>query len=292
MTDGRTLSLDVPVHYLSIDGPPERTFVLVHGLGGSHANFLPVLRGLSAKGRVLVPDLAGFGRTPRGDRPSTIDRHLALLGEFLDALCPTPVTLVGNSMGGFLSIQLAARSPQKVRDVVLLDPAVPLGPGARIDPATAVTFGMLVIPGLSVRMMQRRRHEIGPEAMVHEFLSLCVRDMTRIDPAVIDAHTALARERAGLPWADKVFVESARSLLARLFQRESLYARASSVRSPVLLVHGAHDRLISVHSAREIARRNPGWTYLERSDLGHVPQLEDPAWLVDEIHRWRDARPH
>ena len=60
-----------PVHWVDFggrDGGP--TFVLVHGLGGSHLNWALVAPGLADRGRVVAVDLAGFGLTPAGGRPT------------------------------------------------------------------------------------------------------------------------------------------------------------------------------------------------------------------------------
>ena len=64
----RTADVDGPVAYREWDGPPGTTFVLLHGLGGSHLNWVEAAPGLAGLGRVLAPDLPGFGRSPRGAR--------------------------------------------------------------------------------------------------------------------------------------------------------------------------------------------------------------------------------
>ena len=58
------------------------------------------------------------------------------------------------------------------------------------------------------------------------------------------------------------------------------------VRAPVLLLHGEKDRLVSVHSAREAAARNPGWRLEVLPDVGHVPQLEAPEAVADLMLDW------
>src|SRR4051812_46724805 len=118
----RTIDLDGLVHYADFggDGPP---IVLVHGLGGSHLNWLPVAPALAAHGRVVPLDLAGHGR-PRSRkadpakglaaRSAGVDDNRLLLGRFLDEVARGPATLIGNSMGGYLSIATAAAWPTKV----------------------------------------------------------------------------------------------------------------------------------------------------------------------------------
>ena len=69
----RTVDLGGPVHFADFGGSGP-TMVLVHGLGGSHLNWLAVGPALAARARVLAPDLAGFGRTPLA--ASNPDREL------------------------------------------------------------------------------------------------------------------------------------------------------------------------------------------------------------------------
>ncbi|MFY9588857.1 MAG: alpha/beta fold hydrolase, partial [Actinomycetota bacterium] len=84
--ESRWIELDGPVHYAAWDGPSEGpTFVLVHGLGGSHANWMSVGPALAERGRVLAVDLAGFGRTPPAGRRSTIGANRRLLHRFIHA---------------------------------------------------------------------------------------------------------------------------------------------------------------------------------------------------------------
>ena len=98
----RTADLDGPVHYREWEGPRETTFVCVHGLGGSSLNWVSVAPALSRHGRVLAPDLLGFGYTPRQGRPSTLSSNQKLLSRFIRRMVAGPVVVVG--------IRWAARS--------------------------------------------------------------------------------------------------------------------------------------------------------------------------------------
>jgi pimeloyl-ACP methyl ester carboxylesterase len=79
----RTADLDGPVRYREWPGPPGPTFVCVHGLGGTHLNWLAVAPELSGRGRVIAIDLAGFGYTPRAGRSSGLPANRRLLSRFL-----------------------------------------------------------------------------------------------------------------------------------------------------------------------------------------------------------------
>src|SRR5262249_37385946 len=104
----RTVDVDGPVAYRQwgdddsgSDGP---TFVCVHGLGGSHLNWMGVAPGLAHTGRVLALDLMGFGFPPRAGRSSSLSSNRSMLSRFIQEMAEPPVILVGNSMGAALSL--------------------------------------------------------------------------------------------------------------------------------------------------------------------------------------------
>src|SRR2546427_12457671 len=95
----RTIDLDGPVHYADFGGTGP-TLVLVHGLGGSHLNWMAVAPALARGARVLAVDLAGFGRTPLGERSADVHAHRVLLDRFLEAGAAGPAGCVRESVGG------------------------------------------------------------------------------------------------------------------------------------------------------------------------------------------------
>jgi pimeloyl-ACP methyl ester carboxylesterase len=99
----------------------------------------------------------------------------------------------------------------------------------------------------------------------------------------------LLEERQDVDGMDRAFLAAARSLL-RVLADPRRYRRAmASIDVPVLLVHGDRDRLVPVASAREIARRHPAWRYVELAGVGHVPQLQVPDRVAQELLGWLAA---
>ena len=86
LPDIRSVDVGGPVRYREWDGPEGTTFVLIHGLGGSHLNWAQVAPELAGLGRVLAPDLPGFGRSPRVGRGTRLMDLRAALSGFLDAV--------------------------------------------------------------------------------------------------------------------------------------------------------------------------------------------------------------
>src|SRR6478672_850024 len=92
---------------------------------------------------VMVP---GFGFSPAAGRRTTIEANRKVLDRFINETLSGPVILMGNSMGGAITILESAASPQAVAAVVLIDPALPL-PAEVPDPQVAAQFLMYAFPG-------------------------------------------------------------------------------------------------------------------------------------------------
>ena len=97
----------------------------MHGLGGSHLNWMGVAPGLARTGRVLALDLIGFGFTPRAGRSSSMSSNRHMLSRFIATMTERPVVLVGNSMGAALSLLQNAYEPTTADGLVLTSPALP-----------------------------------------------------------------------------------------------------------------------------------------------------------------------
>ena len=294
--DGPVLSLDErsrwidlggAVHYLDFGGPADGpTIVCVHGLAGSAVNWSAIAPFLTDRYRVLAPDLAGHGLTQSFGRGTDVAANRALLHRFIDAVPGGPVILIGNSMGGMISLLEASAAPGAVAGLVLIDPALPFVP-ARPDPLVAAMFAAYATPGLRQVLLGHRRR-MPPEALVATVLALCCVDASRVPADVLAQHVAVARRRLLFTDADREFTAAARSVFANIgYLRGGAYRRGiRSVTCPVLLLHGARDRLVPVGAARAAARANPAWTLVEILDVGHVPQLEAPRDTANAITDW------
>jgi pimeloyl-ACP methyl ester carboxylesterase len=284
--ESRTIDIDGPVHYVDFGGPADGpAVVLVHGLGGSHLNwdlFAPLLR---PHARVRALDLPGFGRSEPGGRTTSVQANVAVLDRFLTEVVGEPAILVGNSMGGMISILVAGERPDAVTGLVLVDPAVP-GPRRSLDPLVAATFAIYALPFVGEGFLRRRRTRQEARARVREMLELCGVDPDAIPAEVIDRSVTLLDERKDVDGMDRAFLAAARSLLRLLVDPRRYREAMASIDDPVLLVHGDRDRLIPVAAARDIARRHPGWRYLELPGVGHVPQLQVPERLAAEVLDW------
>jgi pimeloyl-ACP methyl ester carboxylesterase len=284
----RTIDLAGPVHFVDFGGVGP-TVLCLHGLGGSHANWLGVGPILARRARVLALDFAGFGRTPLAGRSATVRANQRLVDRFLEAVIGAPAILIGNSMGGMIALLEAAASPQRVAGLVLVGPSLPRPRGQRLDRAVAAIFTAYALPGIGEWFLSRRRRRLGPEGLVRETLRLCCVDPARVPAEVIAASVVLASERASMPWADSAFLQATRSVLAVLARRRRYLAAIRAVTAPTLLVQGAADRLVPLSAARMAARLRPEWDFEVFADVGHIPQLEACDQFAEAVSRWLDG---
>lgn len=261
--------------------------VFVHGLGGAALNWARLSPLLSSAGEGSAIDLAGFGlRPPAGRGSTTVQANAALLRSYLVEEVGEPAILVGNSMGGMISILVAAADPSLVRGLVLIDPTLPQAAGVKVDPLVRKQFLVQLIPGLGEVIMRRRIERVPARRRVAAILALCCADVSRIPESYVDEMVALEEQRATVQ-PDRVgsHLAASRSLLKVLGRPAAYQAQMDAINAPVLLLHGRHDRLVPIGNARAAAARHPGWSFVEL-DAGHIPHMETPELVAPEIISW------
>ena len=118
----------MPALHVHSWGPPGGTpLLVVHGVTNTGARYRRLAETELPGVRVLAPDLRGHGHSP-WDPPWGVEQHLDDLIGTLDAEGVERTVVAGHSFGGLLALHLSARAPERVRGVVLLDPAVALPP--------------------------------------------------------------------------------------------------------------------------------------------------------------------
>lgn len=115
---------DYTMTYSAYAGPAERTFVLIHGIGMGRIVFDEVAEVLATKGRVLVPDLPGFGDSPEPGTAATIADTAGLITQFITDEAVGVVTLVGHSMGTQIVAEVAKLHPTLIDTLALIAPTI------------------------------------------------------------------------------------------------------------------------------------------------------------------------
>lgn len=237
-------------------GPP---VLLVHGLGGNAAGFLPIVRAvLRASRRVVAVELPGHGRARLGpgDSPASMRECAQAVSAALLEL-GEPAVLVGSSLGGALSLHTAAALPDRVRGVVGLNPAgAPLAGGDREAVLLAFKGG-----GAQGALETNRRLYLRPPRLGWLF----ARDLAR--------HWASApvQKFVGEIEGDLPGIEPA--LLA-------------SIDRPVLILWGDSDRILPSSSLDYFRQHLRHGVVEVVAKSGHLPMVEQSAQVAARIRRF------
>lgn len=280
---------DGPIVARTWEGPAAPSFVLVHGLGGSHLTWLQVAPSLAGLGAVVALDLPGFGRTPLEGRSAAIVDLRRALHAAIDETTQGPVILVGNSMGGVIAVMEAAIAPERVAGLVLSDSAYPWVVGALPSPLIVAGFAATGIPGVGDALVRARLTRLTPERAVRLALRMLAANPASIPPEMVRLLEEQVAEQQHRPDVPVAFLEASRSLL-RLAVRPDIAHRAlDAVRCPTLVIHGRRDRLIPARFAEAELARHPAWRGRFLPDVGHVAQMEVPGRWLAEVADWHAA---
>jgi pimeloyl-ACP methyl ester carboxylesterase len=250
--------------------------ILVHGLGATKASFFDTAAALSPHYRVHAIDLPGFGSSSKPARAAYDAPFFAraVLG-LMDSMQIERAHLVGNSLGGRVSLEVALREPDRVRGLGLLCPAVAF-----------VRRGYHPIVRLLRPEFGLMPHSFGRERIARVFWDLFA-DREAIDPSVADVVVDEFRRIYGSPGARLAFLAAARNVyLDRPFGNGGFYERLTDLRPPALFVWASHDRLIPSGFARHVAAALPSAEQLVIDSCGHAPQVERPEQTNGLLRRF------
>ncbi len=237
--------------------------LLVHGLGGSAANWLALAPLLLPGRRLIVPDLPGHG----GSDPLPAAASLTAYADSLAALLDGPAAVVGHSLGGAIALRLAIRRPELVSALVLAG-AAGISSGSR-RARYGLTITGLLKPG---RRIAPHRERVARSAALK---TLVFGRWGASDPPALPSEMAEAFLSGPARHTDTV---SAAKALVRDDPRPDL----ERVRCPVLLLWGARDNQLPVGDAFEYARRLRAPLRVI-ADCGHLLIGERPEACADAI---------
>ncbi|MCR3722795.1 Pimeloyl-ACP methyl ester carboxylesterase [Prauserella flava] len=271
------------LHVRRTPGLPDRTAVYVHGLGGSSTNWTDLAAQLAPQAEGIALDLPGFGfsEPPRGF-PYSLDAHADVVARYLESL-GRPVDLFGNSMGGAVSLLLAARRPELVRTLTLVSPAMPdrrPDPRRLSDPRMALA--MLPVIGTPAR---RQLARLTPEERALQTIRLVYADADRFPRHRLTEQAEEFAARSKYAWAGAALARSTLEIFRSWFTPGpgSLWSAAPQVQVPTLVVWGTEDRVISVRRARRTADAIPSARLLVLPRTGHVAQMERPVTVARAV---------
>jgi pimeloyl-ACP methyl ester carboxylesterase len=240
--------------------------VFVHGLSGSWPNWLEQLPVFAKDHRVIAMDLPGFGHSPMPQERITISEYGRIVDGLLETLGVSAATVVGNSMGGFVSAELAIAFPQRVerlvlisaagistyrhRDVERIEPYL-----RRLAPILAAYTGFTAAQS---DWVSRRR------GLRNLTLGMIARYPSRL-PAPLAAEQLRGAGKPGFMQALRANIEY------------PVRERLPEIACPTLIVWGEDDKVIPVADASVFEELIPNSRKVIFKDTGHVAMLERPA---------------
>jgi pimeloyl-ACP methyl ester carboxylesterase len=245
------------------DGPP---LVLLHGHGEFAATWMRVIPDLVATHRVVAPDLPGHGASGLGDGVLDVDRVLTWLDELIDRTCAAPPVLVGHLLGGAIAARFAARHPDRVDRLVLVDTC-----GLRWYRPTAA-FGLALM-----RFVARPTEHSRDRLFDRCFVDLDgLHEQMGDDMRLLEAY-ALDRAR------DPQLTAALRSLMPRIGMPPIPPEELARITAPTTLIWGRHDLQTPVQTAEAVAARQ-GWPLHVIEDAADDPAHERPAAFLGAFH--------
>lgn len=255
------------------EGP---VLLLVHGMGGGYENWRAVIEPLSRRYTVVAPDLPGHGASA----PSGGDYSLGGLADSLRDLLLTlgheRATLIGHSLGGGITMQLAYQFPELTERLVLVS-------SGGLGPEVSAILRAAALPGADMFIVATAKAASRAGAVVGRGLAAVgLRPTTDVAEVARGYASLVDRERRA------AFLATLRSVISTRGQRiaaeDRLYLVTAGV--PVLIIWGARDPIIPAHHGQRASQSIPG-SRLEIFDgVGHIPQLEAPGRFVAVLDRF------
>ena len=251
-------------HYLDNHNEGKPKLVLLHGFSASHTVWLRCARHLTRDFHILIPDLPGHGESNYDQVLNySVPNQTARLHELLMHLQWHNTIIAGNSMGGFMAAQYALDFAHNTLGIVCIDPAGVTGPQPSKLEQTVHTGG-------------RNPFFMDDITQFDSFYAMTMTKPPFMPRFILKALAAQYVER--------------KSRLEHIFtnfynKNEFLNDRLGDIRSPVLLLWGAKDELIDISCAPVWQQGTQGISVVW-DDLGHMPMLEAPNLVAQEIKRF------
>lgn len=246
--------------------------VLIHGMAGSSATWREVMPALAQRYTVVAPDLPGHGESDKPRQDYSLGAHANALRDLLFAIGVERATVVGQSLGGGVALQLAYQHPRHCERLVLVSSG---GLGQEV----AWILRALTFPGVEFLM------PILFPSFVRDAGNTISRSLRRF---------GLRAPRLEEEWRSYVSLtdsETRQAFLRTLRAVVDIGGQAVSAHDrlylssllPTLIVWGERDRIIPVAHAHEAHRAMPGSQLVIFEDSGHFPHVEEPARFIEAL---------
>ena len=249
-------------------GPARLPVIAIHGLTRNSADFGAIAPLIALSGRrTIAVDVRGRGRSDRATDPMTYTPEVYArdIQALMDQLGVDRAVFLGTSMGGLITMALAGQASKRVAAAILNDIGPEVAPEGLARIAAYSGQPVEVQSWADARDYVRRNNEIAfpgrDDAFWDAFARRCFRVGTEGAPVLdYDPDIAVPIRAAGT----KALVPNLWPMFRRLARKR-----------PTLLVRGATSDLLSAEIAERMKKAAPEMDYVEVSDVGHAPMLDE-----------------
>ena len=255
---------DIEMNYLirKGDGP---ILMLVHGFSANNSTWLQFADKLPDNYYLIAPDLAGHGKSSEAESYD-LERQAERLKALAEHLNLEPFHIVGNSMGGAISAIYAARFPEDIASLILID-------SAGLDGENQSQF--------FAELEEGHNPLIATDEASFEYRMDLI--LEKQPPLPWPLRPALIRETVERAELNKVIFADMLATREKMDQNEMSRIISENVTMPALIMWGEKDRVLDVSAVAEFKKVIPQAEVKIYPDLGHVPMLEDPSASAETI---------
>jgi pimeloyl-ACP methyl ester carboxylesterase len=269
------------------DGP---LLLLAHGTGAWSGTWFELPAALAGAGwRVIAVDLPPFGLSASNVRPGELDysrpAQASRLLHLMDLLGgPGEITLVGHSIGAGPALEAAMRSPSRLHRLVLVAPALRLGPAGEAPTCTPVPgWAKLLLGRRDVRSVLVAGSASYP-AFTDELLRRFVHRKEVVTPERLAAYQQpMHRFAYSADIGDWAYAFAAAGCEASASLDPARITAWSPNAPPVVLIWGTADTITPIAQARSLLHWMPEAKMVELADVGHIPHIEDPSKFASAL---------
>jgi pimeloyl-ACP methyl ester carboxylesterase len=253
------------IHYTE-HGAGEETILMVHGFGGSHKNFESLAEILKTDYRVIAIDIPAFGlsEVPNLDLANNdlFPLYQSFVKDAFKSLNIEKYHLIGNSLGGWISWDLAAKQDTNLLSLTLLNSA-----GYGMDKVKEKVSGWMTGPASKF---------IFKNGVPYQFSQVnaerCLWDDTKLNEDKVRQNYYMLNKEGTFPWMMKMVMST------QLPDTNAI----RNISCPTLIIWGDHDEVVSVDNAARFEEDIAGSVKIIYKNCGHIPQVEYPDRVAED----------